>query len=200
MKTAKSVMVGAAALLVVGYSLHLLGGAKFPPQDSDSLERFLRRFIPDAQVESSGDVLESHRVRREHAGYENIFTYYFMFSCEQGPARELIGTGNPLDNSVTINAAMMTIDADRSERINIRLADLSGSSTFPDVFYENLNMQGCDSLRIRKGGAPDWYTPERIREGLADRCIWGRGRVLVEFYFDADRDLMFIRIDELRPN
>ena len=91
----------------------------------------------------------------------------------------------------------MTIDVAKSERFSIVPSDDFGG-TFPDVFYENLDLASCDTLLIRSGGAPEWYSPETIRNGLADRCVWGRGRVLVEFYFDEDRGMMSLRIDELR--
>ena len=187
-------------LLVVGLILHSWKAARFPPGDVDALRRFLRQYIPDAQLESSGGILEVHRIRREHAGYDDLYTYYLAFSCERASALELLGYRNPLDNSITIDASEMTLDTDRSERITLRTPNLAETSTFPDVFYEKLDLEECDTLLIRKRDAPEWYTPERIAVGLADRCVWGRGRVLVEFYFDADREMMFVRIDELRPN
>ncbi len=186
-------------LLVVGLILHSWKAAKFPPRDVSTLRRFLRHYIPDAQIESSGEFLEAHRIRREYSGYDDLYTYYLGFSCERASALELIGHGNPLDNSIAIDDSKMALDTDPSERIVLRTVDLSETSTFPDVFFEKLDLKGCDTLLIRKRDAPEWYTPERIAVGLADRCVWGRGRVLIEFYFDADRERMFLRIDELRP-
>ena len=198
MKPAR-IVVSAAVLMAVGFALWSWDRTKFPPRDAKSLERFLRQYVPSAEIGLSGDLIEAHQLQKQGAGYDDLSIYYLAFSCKREAASKLIGHGARLDNSIIIDPVAMTIDVAKSERVSIRPSDDSGG-TFPDVFYENLDLASCDRLLIRKGGAPDWYSPDSIRKGLADRCVWGRGRVLVEFYFDEDREMMFIRIDELRPS
>ena len=84
--------------------------------------------------------------------------------------------------------------------LTIRPPDMTKTTVFPDVFYETLDLSHCDTLRIRTNGAPPWYRPDLMSNGLADRCSWDRGRILTEFYFDADRELMYMRIEERRPD
>ena len=175
----------------------------FPPTDSATLQRFAEHFVPSIEIIPSGDTLHAERVQRTDTTYQGLYTYFIAYSCKPHGAERLLRSDHPLDNSILVDATKMTIETDPEDgkrMLTIRPPDMTKTSVFPDVLYENLDLSRCDTLRIRTNSAPQWYRPDLMSNGLADRCSWDRGRVLTEFYFDADRELMYMRIEERRPD
>jgi hypothetical protein len=174
----------------------------FPPNDAATLQRFAEHYVPYIEIIPSGKTILAARVPRTGA-YEGLSTFFFAYPCSRYGAERLLRTDSKLDNSITIQAPPLVVAKDTDEagrQLTIRPPDMSRTTTFPDVFYEKLDLTGCTNLFIRVNGAPAWYTPDTITNGLADWCMWGIGRVLTEFYFDADKGVMYIRFDELRAD
>lgn len=200
MKTA--ITIAALAALVVSCSPRKAMPPPFPPRDGVALQRFAEHYVPYIEIIPSGTTVRAARVPRSGA-YEGLSTFFFAYPCSRYGAERLLRTDSTLDNSIKIKTPPLVVAKDADEvgrQLTIRPPDMSRSTTFPDVFYEKLDLSGCTNLFIRMNGAPTWYTPDTITNGLADRCMWGLGRVMTEFYFDEDKGLMYMRFDELRAD
>jgi hypothetical protein len=146
--------------------------------------------------------MRAARVPRSYAAYTNLFSYFFAYHCFPEEAAQTICTDSPLDNSITLSPLRVTVTNDPATWTNrpvIIPSRFPPAPVFPDVFYERHDLSDRSLLSIRVGDAPDWFTPQTMRRGIVDRCIWKRGKIHVEFYYDADRETMFLRFDELRP-
>ncbi len=173
----------------------------FPPQTVSDFQRLVRSLAP-IDIPSSASEILSARVSRTHANYTNLFSYFFAFRCSAIEAAQIIRTDSSLDNSVTVNEVRIRVTNDilsGADRPIISPSRFPAAPVFPDVLYERGDLSDRSLLTIRVSDAPEWFTPHTMRRGIADRCIWKRGQIQVEFYFDADRQTMFLRFDELRP-
>ena len=173
----------------------------FPPHTTADLQKLVQALAP-VDVPSSASDIRAARVPHPYASYSNLFTYFFAFHCSPEEAARTIRTDSPHRNSITVDPLRITVTNDLPTGIDrpvIIPSHFPAAPAFPDVFYEGRDLSGCTLLSIRVGGAPDWFTPQQMRRGIADRCVWEKGQVQGEFYYDADRETMFLRFDQLRP-
>lgn len=143
------------------------------------------------------------RIVRDTEGYSGLWTFFFAFRCPPQEADQMLRRDSPLDNSVAIEPGRITVTDDATDgksRPIIVPAQFPRPPVFPDVFYEKHDLSGCSILRIRTYGAPEWYTPQKIQRGLADRNVWRKGQIHSEYYYDRDTTTMYLRFDELRPD
>jgi hypothetical protein len=171
------------------------------PLSSRQLQTVVRSLAPVDIPSSASDVLAA-RILRSSAAYSNLLTFFFAFRCSPEDADRIMRRDSSLDNSIKVDPLRVTITDDPSagtDRPIIVPAQFPAAPVFPDVFYERQDLGDCSVLRIRVKDAPEWFTPHTMKRGIAARCVWGLGQIQVEFYYDSDRQTMFLRFDQLRP-
>jgi len=168
----------------------------FPPKNTTDLQRFVSVFGPMDFAPSTQEV-KAVKVPSSSSDYAGLSTYYFAYRCDQAGAAPLFR----YTNAVHIKVPPLTIGRDPKD--GERELDFHPPETpthvFPDMFYRVLDLSHCDTLLIRMKGAPTWYEPDLITNGLAERLWWGRGHGIIEMYYNADTEMMYLRLDELRP-
>jgi hypothetical protein len=198
----------AASLLLLGWISTSCGPSAtlnkpafpFPPKTAEELQSFVRSRAPIDTPATASNIFAT-RIPRASAIDTNLATFFVAFRCSREEAMQTIGVNSSLDNSIIIDPVRVSVtNAAPGEVLGpIVLPNrIPSPPVYPDVFYEGRELGEYRILRIRVDGAPSWFTPQMIQRGIADRCLWKRGQILVEFYFDDDRQLMFLRFDELR--
>ena len=179
----------------------LLRITPFPPQTDAELQAMLQKLAP-IQIPPGASDIQVARVQRPRTAPIDLFAVFIAFRCSPDHAEQIIRTDSPRDNSVRIqpNRVTVTDDPDTSTgRPIITPARFPLPPMFPDVFFEGHDLSRCQTLSIRVAGAPEWFTPHQMRSGIADRCVWNKGHLHMEFYYDKDRQTMFLRLEELQP-
>ena len=172
----------------------------FPPHTFADMQRLVQSLAP-IDIPSTASDMHAARVPRRYATYTSLFSYFFAYRCSPEEAAQTIRTDSPLDNSITLDPLWVTVTNDPTtgtDRPVIIPSSFPASPVFRDIFYEHHDLSDWSLLSIRVGDAPGWFTPQAMRSGIADRCLWKRGEIQVEFYCDADRKMMFLRFDGLR--
>lgn len=173
----------------------------FPPKTADELRQWVQA-LSHIEIPASASDIMAVRVPRSSTSYSNLVTFFFAFKCPIIEAEQVIRKQSPLDNSVAIdpNRVIVTSESAESEgRPHVTTSNFPEPPVFPDVFYEKHDLSKCKELKIRVKLAPDWYSPHLMKRGMADRCVWRRGQIHSELYYDAEREIMFLRFDQLRP-
>ncbi len=174
---------------------------QFPPKTAEELRLWIQALAP-IEIPSSASDIQAVRVPRPSTSYSNLATFFFAFRCSNTEAEQVIRKESPHDNSVVVDPKRVTVTKDDTEgedRPQVMPSRFREPPIFPDVFYEKHDLNKCTLLQIRVKRAPEWYSPQLMKRGLADRCSWKRGQIHSELYFDADRHIMFLRFDQLRP-
>ena len=172
-----------------------------PPRNVSELRGLVGSLAP-IEIPSPASNILAARVPRSYERHTNLFSYFFAFSCSPTQAVRIIRTDSPGDNSITVDSLRITATNDLStgtDRPIIVPRFFQSPPVFPDVFYEGYDLTNCHQLSIRVSDAPEWFSPHMMKNGIADRGVWKRWQILVEFYYDADRQTMFLRFDELLP-
>lgn len=173
----------------------------FPPKTASELRQWVQAMAP-IEIPLSASNIHAVRVSRPSAGYSNLMTFFFAFKCSAVEAEQVIRTESPRDNSVVVSPRRVTVKGDNTEskgRPQIMPSRFPEPPIFPDVFYERYDLSKCSLLQIRVKQAPEWFSPQQMQRGIADRCTWRRSQIHSELYYDADRQTMFLRFDQLRP-
>lgn len=203
--TVMRVLISLPALAMVVASCEpserlLFPQSPFPPKTEAELRRWVEAFAP-IEIASATNI-KGARVRRVSATYSNLESFFFAFQCSSGEADRVVRRESARDNSVFVEPSRVIVKVDAEEsakRPEIMPSRFPAEPIFPDVFYEGYDLSNCSVLQIRLNGAPEWFNPHLMKRGLASRCVWRRGQVHSEAYYDADRKTMFLRFDLLRP-